>query len=311
MGPLSKIESWHILAAVILLGFSIFLSGVKFGFDLSRLQMSSIAKLHPEQLILEEEVNGRQSGSSLMQILSDLKSSNLGINVLTSIESGRTKTPYAIYPINVDYTYHQPFGESAGSILSTQDLVLLDLNTGERTVFRTGEQLTHPDLISFIKDFPGDAVHEVRVKLLRTRDRNVWGEINVYAIADPPVSKRAGYFTIDLDSRVVKTFALPDKGFLASTVLNPNSGKVLYESVANGLELYEYNLYTATNTLLVSYSEADFGKYCSHYIAYIYKTSDFYGDCGMDHALEPNWLKGGVVSYYDFVTRERVEMSIP
>ncbi len=62
--------------------------------------------------------------------------------------------------------------------------------------------------------------------------------------------------------------------------------------------------------LIVSYSKEIFDKYCRNFIEYVYNTTDLYGDCGQKRALNPTWSVDGGVYYFDFVTREKVNVKL-
>lgn len=318
MNDEERTVSWHSKLLTILLGVIIFGSGLYAGTEWVKIKVS-LRDLEPVTEVGEiststvagspEKLTPVRVSTTTQNILNDFK--KLNSKVLISAGWQAPKVPYAGYLINNGSFYQQPFGEIGGQILAPQDLVLVNLDTGERTIFYVYDQLANPDLIAFIKDIPRDVTYNVYADLLRISGRTLWGEIEIFGMADPPINIRVGYFTLDLDTGQIKTYALPDRGLLASANLNPNSGKILYESLDNGLSLYEYNIHTASDTLIVNYSQDVYDAHCSHFVSYVYSTTDFYGNCGIKHNLKPTWSTDGGVAYFDFVTQERIIVKTP
>ncbi len=240
-------------------------------------------------------------------ILNDLR--KLDSNVLVLNKEQGLKTSYATYLIDNDYSYRWPFGEEGGGVLAPQHLVVVDLDTGKRKIFNVFDKLVDSDLITFVNNIPPEVTYNFRASLLRVVGNILWGKIEVFSMADPAVNSKVGYFTIDLDTNTIESYVLPDKGLLASVKLDVNKGRVLYESLANGLTLYVYDLRTGEDVTIVHYPPSIFDKYCSHFIEYIYNDTDFYGDCGIKYGLDPMWSVRGDVRYTDFVTRKQVLLS--
>lgn len=241
-------------------------------------------------------------------LLSDMK--DIGSEIIVS----DSETKFAVYLRrryeSIDY---QPLGQDTGSLSIESDLVIMNLETGERKVFELSQGFIPLKMVEFLKGVTpeGGSHYRLHSQLLTwspSAENVFWGKLLIYSNGDPPVANEVGYFKVDIINSKIDNFALPGHGSFGAVKENTNTGKVLYESLGDGLSLYLYDLKSNQNRLLVSYNKNIFDKYCSDIVEYIYNTTSFYGNCGRDRALRADW-DGADISYFDFLTGKRVKVT--
>lgn len=241
-------------------------------------------------------------------LLNDIRS-NIS-NLIVS--EGLTK--YAVYLIRPkDIPDYQPFGQNSGLLTITDNLIILNLQTGEREVIES-QKLIPQQMIEFLKNLPSDKGAHFRLytELLRWSPftENVfWGKTSIYSNGDPPIANEVGFFKYDIPNSKIDSFTLPNHGLFGEINENTNAQKVLYESLGEGLSLYLHDLKSKEDKLIISYDKNTFNKYCKSEIEYVYKDTSFYGTCGRDRGLRAQWENDGV-SYFDFVTGKRVNLDL-
>ncbi len=259
-------------------------------------------------MIDPDNINSRIDDSSVIPntdklLLDDLKS------LRGDLEISLGTTQYAAYmkarPRNSDR--YSPFGEEGGSFYIGEDLIILDLETGERRVININDQLVSEKMISVLKNVPSGTNYSIHPELIRWSPFNssiLWGKLSLYSPADPPMAQEISFFEIDLVDSTVNKLYLPSHGLFGKIEASLRGRVALYESIGNGLALHLYNWETGEDTVIVSYSKEIFEQYCRHAIEYVYAGS-IYGDCGKSRQLDPAWAPDGI-SYLDFITREEV-----
>lgn len=245
-----------------------------------------------------------------VNIINDIK--KLGSEIIVS----DWQTKFAVYLLRRDEPIdYQPYGKEGGSLLISDDLVILNLQTGERQTHIFSQNQIPTQIIEFLKDVTpeGGSHYRLHPEILRWSpftENTFWGKLSIYSNGDPPVANEIGFFKMDIPNSKIETYAIPYHGLFGAINENTNAEKVLYERVREGLSLYLYNLETKEDRLIVSYDKTVFDKYCSSFIEYVY-TSGFYGDCGRDRGLRVDWDgKGKGISYFDFLTQKKIYVSI-
>lgn len=243
-------------------------------------------------------------------LMDDIK--KLGSDVLVSDWQER----FAVYIIRRDSPFdYSPFGQAGGSLNIDEDLVILNLETGERKVYEFAQSIVPLQIVEFLKEVSPDGGSHYRLhpEIIRwsTSSENVfWGKLTIYSNGDPPLASEVGLFKTDIKNSKIENFVVPSHGLFGAVNVNINTEKVLYESVGNGLSLYMFDLKSEKDQIIISYNKDVFDKYCASTVEYVY-TSGFYGDCGRDRGLRADWDgEGKGINYFDFVTQKRVNLIV-
>ncbi|MFA5742835.1 MAG: hypothetical protein WCX77_02835 [Candidatus Paceibacterota bacterium] len=207
-----------------------------------------------------------------------------------------------------------PLQENGGALLSYDDLVILDVETGERKLYDVYKDLTPPEMLEGLEGDHSEAQYSLFPQIIRWSPSNsnvFWGKIFLYPSADPPIAKQVSFFRVDIEKQEMKLFPLPNHGLFGRVVENTNTGRVIYESIDGGLSLYAYDLETKKEQLIVSYSKEVFDKYCKNFIEYVHD-GGFYGNCDQKRSLSPAWSYSTDfdISYSDFITGEQVDIKL-
>jgi len=240
-------------------------------------------------------------------LLSDLK--KLNSEVLVS----DWKTKYAVYIRRKDTPIDfKPFGQDIGSLAISNDLVVLNLESGERKIYDFNQDTIPSQMVDFLKNGTSEGGSHFRLspQLLRWSpfSENVfWVKLNIYSNGDPPMANEVGLIKMDIKDSKIDQYTLPSHGLFGAVNENTNAEKILYESIGDGLSLYEFDLKTGKDKLIISYPKNIFDKFCTSSFEYAY-TSGFYGNCGRDRGLRAEWGNSGF-SYFDFVTGKKVNIT--
>jgi len=241
-------------------------------------------------------------------LLSDIK------KLTSEIIVSDVQPKFAVYLRRRDNLFdYSPFGQDSGGSLSIdEDLVILNLESGERKIYEFSQGLIPIQVVEFLKPTTPEGGSHYRLfpQLLRWAplSKNVfWGKLSIYSNGDPPIANEVSFFKMDINKSKIDNFAVPNHGLFGAVNENTNAEKVLYESVGDGLSLYEYNMKSGKDKLIISYSKEIFDQYCASSFEYVY-TSGFYGDCGRDRGLRAEWEKEGI-TYFDFITGKKINLA--
>jgi hypothetical protein len=190
--------------------------------------------------------------------------------------------------------------------------VIINLESGERKIYEFNQDLIPTQMVDFLKEVTSEGGSHYRLspQLLRwspLSENILWVKLNIYSNGDPPMANEVGFLKMDINNSKIDKFALPTHGLFGAVNENTNAEIVLYESIGDGLSLYEYDLKSGKDKLITSYTKDVFDKYCSSSFEYAY-SSGFYGDCGRDRGLRAEWEESDF-SYFDFVTGKKVNLA--
>ena len=275
--------------------------GIGFYFQIARVQNSKFRVTSDrESTTTKVDQIQEKSSNSDSNILEDLK--RLGSDVLVS----DWETQYAVYVLRrYEPFVYSPYGKDGGNLMVYEDLIVLNLETGEKNVYDVYEKQLSAEMLSLLEGIPSEANFHADLELLRWSPfskNTFWGKLSIYSYADPPIANEISYFKIDLNSSLVNNYTMPSHGLFGATNENTSANKVLYETVGEGLSLYLYDLESKEDRLIVAYDKDVFDTYCTSFLGYVHT---FHKGCGRDRQLRAEWEEGGF-SYFDFVTRERI-----